>query len=188
MTSSSFTPLTDAVSCWIPLGTIPGTTTVTVLQSFHFDQGVTDWAQGDTLSFTEEFLAQQVNDPTAPVTDPVRVWSDELKRCVSDISGLHNFAFTCTSGCSGTYLHTLNISSMDTSTGNFSGIGFYNPNNAYTWNISGHTEGSSFSAHIVYTGLGAGYTIDLTGTIDAGGTISGTATSSSSQSFTFLLN
>lgn len=188
LTSASNTPLVDVVSCWIPLGTIPGVTTVSVLQSFHFDQSVTDWAQGDTLSFTEDFLAQQVNDPTVPVTGTGRVWSDELKSCVSDISGLHNVAFTCTSGCSGTYLHTLNISSMDTTTGNFSGSGFYNPNNAYTWNISGNTVGNSFSAHIVYTGLGAGYTIDLTGTIDAGGVISGTAASSSSQSFTFVLN
>lgn len=188
VTSASDTPLTDVVSCWIPLGTIPGSTSVPMLQSFHFDQGVTDWAQGDTLSFTEEFLAQQVNDPTAPVTGTGRAWSDQLTKCVSDVSPLHNFAFTCTSGCSGTYLHTLNISSMDTETGNFSGTGFYNPNSAYTWTISGHTEGNSFSAHIVYTGLNPGYAIDLIGTIDAGGTISGTGTSSASQSFTFLLN
>lgn len=187
ITSNSATPLADAASCWIPLGTIPGSTSVPMLQSFHFDQAVTDWAQGDTLSFTEEFLAQQVNDPTTPVTGTGRAWSNQLKKCVSDISPLHNFAFTCTSGCSGTYLHTLNISSMDTATGNFSGTGFYNPNNAYTWTISGHTEGNSFSAHIVYTGLGSGYTIDSIGTIDTGGTISGTATSAS-QLFTFLLN
>ena len=74
--------LPDAVSCWIPIGTIPGNTHVTLVQSFHFDETVTNWAQGDTLDFAEEFLAQQVNDPTIPNTGSGRIWDPELKHCV----------------------------------------------------------------------------------------------------------
>ncbi len=74
--------LPDAVSCWIPIGTIPGNTHVNLVQSFHFDKNVTNWAQGDTLDFAEEFLAQQLNDPTIPDTGSGRVWDPELKHCV----------------------------------------------------------------------------------------------------------
>lgn len=74
--------LPDAVSCWIPIGLIPGATHVTMEQSFHFDPTVTNWAQGDVLTFTEEFLAQQKNDPTIPDTGSGRVWNPELRRCV----------------------------------------------------------------------------------------------------------
>jgi len=72
--------LPDAVSCWIPLGQIPGNQNVTVTQSFHFDEDVTNWAQGDILTFTEEFLALQINDPTIPTTGE-NVWNPDTKRC-----------------------------------------------------------------------------------------------------------
>ena len=74
--------LPDAASCWIPLGLIPGNQNVTVQQSYHFPQEVTNWAQGDTLTFTEEFLALQINDPTVPVTGTGRVWDPNTKHCV----------------------------------------------------------------------------------------------------------
>jgi len=79
------TLLPDAYSCWIPLGQIPGGTTIPMLQSFHFDETVTNWAQGDTLSFTEEFYATQVRNnpnPIPPDTGTGRVWNEQLKRCV----------------------------------------------------------------------------------------------------------
>lgn len=180
--------LSDVVSCWIPLGQLPGAVDVTVEQSFHFDEEVTNWAQGDTLTFTEEFLALQVNDPTVPVTGTGRVWSESLKKCISDISEKHNLVFTCTSVCSGNYPHTINISSMDLVTGNFSGTGYYNPNNLYTWNVNGNTSGSSINFHILYTGLNPGYTVNAIGAISGSGDISGTAVSSSGQTFTWILN
>lgn len=74
--------LLDMVSCWIPLGEIDsGTTTIT--QSFHFDEGVTNWAQGDKLTFTEEFYAEQVrNNPNASPPQRDMVWDSEQKICI----------------------------------------------------------------------------------------------------------
>ena len=77
-------PFPDVFSCWIPLGVIePGDTIVE--QSFHFDETVTNWAQGDTLTFSEEYYAEQTrnnDNPTPPDTGSGRVWDNELKRCV----------------------------------------------------------------------------------------------------------
>lgn len=84
--------LPDAVSCWIPLGELPGNTDATVTQSFHFDEDVTDWAQGDTLTFTEEFYATQVrNNPNAlpPDTGSGRVWDPESKICTDELDFLN---------------------------------------------------------------------------------------------------
>jgi predicted ribosomally synthesized peptide with SipW-like signal peptide len=74
----------EAYSCWIPLGEIAGGVDVPMVQSFHFDPTVTNWAQGDTLSFTEEFYATQVRNnpsPTPPDTGTGRVWNPETKKC-----------------------------------------------------------------------------------------------------------
>lgn len=71
----------DAVSCWIPLGTMAKKTHLTVHQSFHFIPTVSNWAQGDTLTFTEEFIAIADGGPV-PVTSSGRVWSPILKKCV----------------------------------------------------------------------------------------------------------
>lgn len=182
--------LPDAVSCWIPLGVLPGNEDVTVQQSFHFPSDVTNWAQGDVLTFTEEFYATQTrNNPNAtpPDTGTGRNWSDELKKCVSDLSSKQNLTFTCTSGCGGVHPHTVTMTTPD-SFGNFTGSGYYNPNTAYTWDISGNTAGISFSAYIDYTGLNPSYFVNLTGTVDGSGNVSGTAVSSSAQTFTFVIN
>jgi len=75
-------PFTEVFSCWIPLGQIPGATHVSVSQSFHFDEEVTNWAQGDDLTWTEEFYASQINDPNGPPpTGSGRVWNPDTKRC-----------------------------------------------------------------------------------------------------------
>ena len=70
----------DAFSCWIPLGEIKKDTHLTITQSFHFDSDVTNWAQGDKLVFTEEFLATASDD--YPRTDSGRIWDPTLKHCV----------------------------------------------------------------------------------------------------------
>lgn len=76
-------PFPDVFSCWIPLGEFPGDEEVIVEQSFHFDESVTNWAQGDLLTFTEEFFAQQSrNDSPPPVSESGRVWDPDSKRCV----------------------------------------------------------------------------------------------------------
>ena len=44
---------------YIYLGTIAVGGTMTVVQSYHMDGATTNWAQGDTMTFTIEFFAQQ---------------------------------------------------------------------------------------------------------------------------------
>ncbi len=75
-------PFPDAVSCWIPLGEVKKNKHVTATQSFHMPQSVTNWAQGDILTFTEEFIAVSPDAPT-PVTGSGRVWSPSQKKCVT---------------------------------------------------------------------------------------------------------
>ena len=82
--------LPDAVSCWIPLGVVEGNEDASLYQSFHFDEGVTNWAQGDMLTFTEEFWAVQDrnNDLGPPDTGSGRVWSEEEKKCADCSEGV----------------------------------------------------------------------------------------------------
>lgn len=77
-------PFTEAFSCWIPLGELSGAEDYTLNQSFHFDESVTNWAQGDSLSFIEEFYAVQSRNnpnPQPPVSESGRVWNPETRRC-----------------------------------------------------------------------------------------------------------
>jgi hypothetical protein len=100
--------------------------------------------------------------------------------------GSYTIAFTCTAGCTGTYDHTMDITSYDSTTGNFSGVGHYNGDLTKTWNITGVLTGSSFTFHIVYTNTFAGYNFDGTGTIAPNGTLSGLAGPSTfGESFTW---
>jgi hypothetical protein len=86
-----------------------------------------------------------------------------------DLNNKYQLDFVCTSGCSGTYTHTMLISTFD-ETG-FSGNGYYNANNAYTWDVTG-TSIDTFT--LVYTGINAGYTVTCT---------DGSCSSSSGQTF-----
>lgn len=82
--------LPEAASCWIPLGQIPGATDITMHQSFHFDKDVTNWAQGDLLTFTEEFYATQVRNnpnPSPPDLNDGRIWDPEVKHCIDCTPG-----------------------------------------------------------------------------------------------------
>ncbi len=75
-------PFPDAVSCWIPLGEVKRNKHVTATQSFHMPDTITNWAQGDILTFTEEFVAIDPDAP-APVTGTGRVWSAFQKKCIT---------------------------------------------------------------------------------------------------------
>jgi hypothetical protein len=75
--------LPDAVSCWIPLGSISKNHQTSIVQTFHFPSSVSNWAQGDKLTFTEEFMAVAKNAPV-PVTGTGRIWDSTLKKCVND--------------------------------------------------------------------------------------------------------
>lgn len=75
-----------------------------------------------------------------------------------------------------TYAHTMEITSFDPVTGVFSGTGFYNDNQALTWNVNGIENGSNITLfHLLVTAVAPGVTIDGTGVINPTGTgISGT--------------
>ena len=123
------------------------------------------------------FLIFSVIPARADVAD-ITIWN---------MKGTYGIDLTCTAGCSGVYSHTMNITSSDDNTGNFSGTGFYNTDHSYTWNITGNVNGNlnSLTFDVIYTGSNPGYTLHGTGQINSDGTLSGTATSNSAQSFNF---
>lgn len=100
-----------------------------------------------------------------------------------DLTGSYVIDLTCISGCSGVYTHTMNVTSMNLMTGNFSGTGYYNSDTSYTWTISGTIVGSMASSTIVYTGTNAGHKLTMTGAIASNGMMSGSAISSAGQTF-----
>ena len=101
-----------------------------------------------------------------------------------DVKGTYVIDFTLDMG-GGVYTHTMNVTAMNLATGNFSGNGFYNADPSYTWTVTGNVTDSNIAFHIVYTGTGAGYTVDATGTIASGGTLSGIGTDSNNLTFTW---
>jgi len=104
-----------------------------------------------------------------------------------NLLGPYSIAYTCTSGCSGVYTHTMNISSMNMVTGDFTGTGFYDANSLYTWGVTGTVSGNDITYHVVYTGINLSYTIDATGVITSATSMNGTATGPG-QSFTWTGN
>jgi hypothetical protein len=96
----------------------------------------------------------------------------------------YTIEFTCTSGCSGVFPHTMNVATMDPVTGDFTGTGFFNPDPTITWDVTGNVNGSAITYQIVYNNVNAGYTVNGVGTISSTGTLSGTATGPG-QTFTW---
>ncbi|OQB56162.1 MAG: PEP-CTERM motif protein [Deltaproteobacteria bacterium ADurb.Bin151] len=84
------------------------------------------------------------------------------------------------------YSHSMTIDFMDLQTGYFSGTGFYNPNQSYTWLIEGVVTESSLTSHLLYTGINAGYWVDWLATIDSEGTILGTYMDSVNRAGTII--
>ena len=82
----------------------------------------------------------------------------------------------------GNYPHTLQTVSEDNS-GTLTGSGFYNPDNSYTWSLTGNVSGDTVNMSILYTGASAGSVYNLTGTIASDGSVSGTV-DSNCQTFT----
>jgi len=80
------------------------------------------------------------------------------------------------------YAHHLIVDGIDVTGLNsytFTGHGSYDPDQSYTWNATGSVSGSTLSMHILYTGTQAGYYLDFTGTINPGGSVTGTSFSDS---------
>jgi hypothetical protein len=76
----------------------------------------------------------------------------------------------------GNYHHSYTITTMDFSTGNFSGTGTYLDAPGYYETITGNINGTHVTFTIVYTAssLNPGYTLSATGTINTDGSMSGT--------------
>jgi hypothetical protein len=87
-----------------------------------------------------------------------------------DISGVWQLNYSCTSGCSGDYFHTMNVTSFNRDTGVFSGTGVWNGSAAYTWVVNGVVSGNNVQFSIRYTGGNPGYQIDFNGEVMLGGT------------------
>lgn len=85
----------------------------------------------------------------------------------------------------GIYPHVMLIDSFD-SNGDFSGTGYFSPNNLYTWDVSGTVANGEISFVIIYTGLSSGYTVTVDDAdIDDEGVMTGDWESSSGQVGTF---
>jgi hypothetical protein len=88
-------------------------------------------------------------------------------------------------GCASCVPHNITITTYNPYTGIFSGYGAYALNPAFTWTVSGSLVGTHVTMHILYTGQDAGYYINLTGAVAANGTMSGSATDASGDTFTW---
>lgn len=96
----------------------------------------------------------------------------DVERVVGSWSllGEHGIVFSCGAG---TYPHTAVISAEDPETGVFSGIGTYDPNSSYTWDINGVVDGNDVTFTIIYTGANSGYTLHGDGVISPDGSVTG---------------
>jgi len=88
-------------------------------------------------------------------------------------------AFSCGGGI---YNHTLETV-VNEESGDFTGIGAYDLNKGYTWDVDGKITGDEISFLIEYTGLAFGTVYTLNGTIASDGSVSGSA-SGNCQTFT----
>lgn len=88
----------------------------------------------------------------------------------------------------GDYDHEMTVTFQNMYTGDFSGTGYYSPNNGYTWDIQGGSKvvGNKITLKLTYTGINEGYTVDAVGTINSDGYIvNGTWSSSIGQTGTW---
>jgi len=93
-----------------------------------------------------------------------------------DVRGTYTIAFNCTSGCGGTWNHSMEVTVENMDTGVFSGTGYFINNTAYTWVVNGAVSGNDISFDVDYTGLNPSYYVNAQGTIAVNGSMSGTAT------------
>ncbi|MBA3757518.1 hypothetical protein H0X09_01485 [Candidatus Saccharibacteria bacterium] len=94
-----------------------------------------------------------------------------------NLNGSYEIAFTCTSGCSGTYTHDATISSQD-SAGSFNIAGGYPAGGSHTfeWSGTGNVSGNAVTTSVNYS-LGADSThMNMAGNVAPSGTMSGTWT------------
>lgn len=105
------------------------------------------------------------------------------ERCSWTLKGDYTIDYTLTGGS--VYSHVYTIDTMNKFTGEFSGTGHYVPDASYTETITGKLVGTNITFHVLYTGSNAGYAVDVTGTVNNNGQLSGTATGPG-QTFTWI--
>lgn len=105
-----------------------------------------------------------------------------------NLTGTYKVTFTCTAGCADTYIHSMTITTSDDTTGAVTGSGSVDGYSGYDWTVTGTVSGSDVTLDIKW--ISPPDTLDwnpllLTGTIDASGGMSGTATDNVPRSFTW---
>jgi len=107
-----------------------------------------------------------------------------------NLAGTYKVTFVCTAGCPGpdTYIHSMTITTSDDTTGAVTGSGSVDGYPGYDWTVTGTVSGSDVTLDIEW--VSPPDTLDwnpllLTGTIDASGGMSGTATDKVPRSFTW---
>jgi hypothetical protein len=76
------------------------------------------------------------------------------------------------------YVHTMNITSFNPVTGDFSGTGFYNADPLLTWTITGNESGNAITYTLLTGGDNPGVTLNGTGTVSSATFMSGTGSQS----------
>lgn len=103
-------------------------------------------------------------------------------------STVYTLQHTCTSVCApGPYNHTMDVTSFDTTTGDFTATGFWNDDPSYTWTMTGNISQSAMNYVLTYTGTGAGFTTTATGSIDSDGDMSGTSVGSGGETINWTI-
>lgn len=142
---------------------------------------------------TEFYEHMEYHGETSLVRQAGEVATSEFKKVgnintssgAQNVVGTHKLAFTCTTGCTGVWRHTMSVSSMDRS-GNFFGSGSYDADQGYTWTVNdGQVTGKTIDFKMVYTGKNKGYTVTNKGKISSNGSMSGTGFSSSGHKYTW---
>ncbi|MBI3485364.1 hypothetical protein HY025_00300 [Candidatus Daviesbacteria bacterium] len=104
-----------------------------------------------------------------------------------DVRGTGSLEFVCVTPDTcpgGPFDHSINVTTENPD-GTFSGTGYFIPDPATTWTVTGTLNSSAVAFHIVYTGTNPGYTIDGQGTISIDGSFNGIAQSNTSQGFSW---
>jgi len=105
-----------------------------------------------------------------------------------NLTGTYTVDFTCTANCSGSFLHTMVITTSDDVTGAVVGSGSVNGMPGYDWTIAGQVSGNAVTLSLTWTGPGGMEIYNplvMTGTIDANGVISGTSVDAQERAFTW---
>ena len=117
-------------------------------------------------------------------------WPASMAAAVSlpswDLTGTYTVVYTCTSGCTSTYVNSMTITSSSHSTGAVAGTGFVEGYAGYDYSVTGTVGGSNVTLNIEWaesSGLQASNPLVATGTIDQSGEMSGTASDAWGRTF-----